>query len=303
MSIYNISDYIHTVSDFDFQRNNRFSMIFASSPLTSAGNILQNIAGTGSIFNGAPLGWNLLGNNPINDILNSSISYGFNKLMNQTGLRKVFIGAMNNRLVESILGQFPVGQAFINFFSVDMMDKGLWIESATPPATAVDHEMDFSYKSPSINIKGRNYETFNTRFRMDSLGKNFMAFVEWNQAILDPIKGLQAFLDEISVDIQLNFHDRNGIPHTTSVFHGCIPVSVKESQSWDYELNDTIQTFDVVFAYRSMFTGKVSMEKALEWLASRGLDSLIGKAGLNTIDPKFLHSGQQTFNIFGTYKK
>lgn len=298
---YNVNDFVNNVADFDFQRVNRFSVIFATNPQGSTGDILQILSGRGTLFNGAPLGYNLLGNNMFNDLLNHSISYGVNKVINKTGIRKVFIGAMNNRLVESILGQFTVGEAFMDFFGMDMMDKGLWIESATPPSHTLSYDMDFSYKEPSIDIKGREYEPLVLRFRGDSLMKNYQAFVEWNHSIKDPKTGLLAFQDEVCADIQVNIHDRNGLPHTTLVFNGCIPVSIKESQSYDYETQDTIQTFDVTFAYRSFITGPVSVERALEWLASRGLDSVIGKAGINTIDPEWLHSGQQTFNIFGKY--
>lgn len=298
--MYNISDFSSNVVDYDFQRPNRFSLIMATNPMNKFSDIISSNGG-GTLVNGGSLGWNLLGDNMFNNLLNNTMAYGVNKIINKTGIRRYMIGAMNNRLVESILGSFPVGQEFIDFFSIDYADKGLWIESVTPPASALDYEMDLSYKAPNIRIKGRNYDTLVTRFRMDSLGKNFMAFTEWNQSIKDPITGLVAFMDEVDMDIQVNLHDRNGIPHTTLVFNGCVPISVKESEVYDNETHNTIQTFDVIWAYRSYFTGKVELEKALEWLASRTVDSIIGKAGMKNIDQRYNHMGQQTFNVFGKY--
>lgn len=298
---YNYADFANNVSNLDFQRTNRFSVLFSLNPNNRASDIVTSLGGIGMIFNGAPLGANLLGDNIFNDLLNHTIEYGANKLINQTGIKKLVIGAMNNRLVESLLGEFGIGQALIDFFGLNLADRGLWIESVTIPPHALEYEMDTSYKAPNIRIKGRTYELLTMKFRMDSMSNNYRAFVEWNQSIKDPVNQLVAFPDEVQADIQVNLHDRNGIPHSTHVFNGCVPISVQEGEDLDYESFNEVKTFVVTFAYRTHFTGKVPMENALEWLASRGVDSLIGKAGLSTIDPKYLHSGQQTFNIFGRY--
>jgi len=298
---YNIDDFSKNVAALDFQRANMFSLIFATNPSNNANDILESLGGVGTIFNGAPLGTSLLGDNTFGKLLNHAIETGANKIINQTGIKRLVIGAMNNRLVESLLGEFSVGQALIDFFALNMADRGLWVESINLPSHTLEYEMDYSYKSPSIKFKNRTYEPLVVKFRTDSMANNYRAFIEWNQAVKDPISGLMAFADDVSADIQVNLHDRNGVPHTTTIFNGCIPFSVEEGEELDYESMNTIKTFTVKFAYRSSLSGKVPMEKAMEWLTSRGIDALVGKAGLVKLDPKWLHSGQQTFNIFGRY--
>lgn len=298
---YNLNDFTRNVVELDFQRTNRFSIIFATNPANNANDILGALGGVGTIFNGAPLGANLFGDNLFGNLLNSSIEYGANKIINQTGIKRLVIGAMNNRLVESILGQFEVGQAIIDFFALNMADKGLWVEAVNQPSHNLDYEMDHSYKSPSIRIKGRTYDPLIIKFRVDSMANNHRAFIEWNHATKDPVTGLVAFAEEVSADIQVNLHDRNGLPHSTTVYKDCIPVAIEEGEELDFETMNMIKTFTVKFAYRTAIAGKVPLEKALEWLASRGIDSVIGNAGLTVIDQEWLHAGQQTFNIFGKY--
>ena len=286
---YSLDDFRRNVGDLDFQRNNKFSVIFSSSPTDKAGDVLERLGGM--IFNNVPVDNNFFSsNNLIGNAINSTISTGVNRVVQRSGIKKIVIGATNNRLVQSILGEFYFGQEIIKFFSLNEGDRGLLVESVDLPSFNVGYEMNFMYNSPIPRIKNREYEPLNITFRTDADARNLNAMIEWNQSVKDPKTNLTAYPEHVDSTIQINLHDRNGIPHTTYVFEGCIPMVVKDNGYSHQAMND-ISRFSVTFAYRSVFVGKVPFDKALEWLQTRTIQGAIDDLGIKDVSGKVIGGG------------
>lgn len=268
-------DFISSVLNHDLQRTNNFSVAFSSSPMESAGNVLEKIGGI--VFNnqsisGADIGMdNLFGN-----LLGSIISEGANRVVQNLGINKIIIGAANNRIIQSILGEFVTGQSIITFFGLNRADRGMYVKSVRMPSSSVNYAHDHTYSAPNIKVFNRKLEPLILTFRTDKEALNYRAMKEWNDSIIDPVTGLVAFVDEVSANVQVNYHDRNGIPHTTNYFEGCVPVSVTPTVLSHDDSNKVLE-FDVEFAYRRYHVGVISMEDALKWVSARMVERAIDK--------------------------
>ncbi|AJD82004.1 baseplate tail tube initiator [Yersinia phage vB_YenM_TG1] len=177
---------------------------------------------------------------------------------------------MSNRVVQSLLGEFEVGTYLLDFFNMAFPTAGLMVNSVKMPDNTLQHEMDPNHNAPNIKITGRDYSPLILTFRMDSEASNFRAMQDWVNSVQDPITGLRSLPEDVEADIQVNLHKRNGLPHTVSMFTGCIPVSVA-SPELAYENDNTIAIFDVTFAYRAMQIGAVGTQAALDWLEEKAI--------------------------------
>lgn len=254
---YSVGEFMSGMADKDFQRSNLFSVVFATSP---ASRILDSTIGSirDTLIGGAISSINP--NNP-NEFLNAVtggvsklFSYGVDKAimsLNKTGFSKI-IGALSPRLVSSLFGDSVYGQLLTEFRDKMMYNIGLSIMSVQVPGKTLGYEYVYNSGVPQIRFTRPENAELSMTFRVDSEARNLKIFNEWMSAIRDDVSGQYAFLDEVSSAIQVNLHNRDGVPHTTYVFQKCVPVKVS-SPELSYESNNEIWTFTVDFAYKTMW--------------------------------------------------
>lgn len=249
----------------DFQRNNMFSVVFATTPSSKTTELLDGFGAY--LYNNLPFGKDFAGltQGMISSSLNKVIVQGTQSLIRNSGVSRYLIGAMTSRTVQSLLGEFEVGTYLLDFFNAGNTHTGLTVYSVQMPENRIGYEMDKFHNAPNIKITGREYDPLIISFRMDSQAANYRAMQDWVNAVEDPITGLRALPADVEADIQINLHARNGIPHTVCMFNGCVPVGVSAPEL-SYEDDNTITTFNVTFAYRSMSTGAVNKALLDDWL-------------------------------------
>ncbi|CCI88772.1 phage tail assembly [Yersinia phage phiR1-RT] len=268
--MYTLDEFNSQAINIDFQRTNLFSVVFATTPSNKTSQILDQFGGY--LYNSLPLDNDWLGitRGEINQGVTALITAGTQQLVRKSGVSKYLIGAMSNRVVQSLLGEFEVGTYLLDFFNMAFPTAGLMVNSVKMPDNTLQHEMDPNHNAPNIKITGRDYSPLILTFRMDSEASNFRAMQDWVNSVQDPITGLRSLPEDVEADIQVNLHKRNGLPHTVSMFTGCIPVSVA-SPELAYENDNTIAIFDVTFAYRAMQIGAVGTQAALDWLEEKAI--------------------------------
>lgn len=275
----NLTEFKDQVLSTDFQRTNMFSAVFATSPSAKSQQLLDSFGG--ELYNNLPVSgdWLGLSQGEFTQGITSIITAGTQELVRKSGVSKYLIGAMSNRVVQSLLGEFNVGTYLLDFFNMAFPQSGLMIYSAKIPENRLSHEVDWLHNSPNVRITGRELEPLTLSFRMDSEASNFRAMQDWVNSVQDPVTGLRALPTDVEADIQVNLHARNGLPHTVIMFTGCIPVGCSSPElTWDGE--NQIATFDVTFAYRVMQTGAVGRQAALDWLEDRAINVITGGNGL-----------------------
>lgn len=251
---YSIDEFLSGMADRDFQRNNLFSVVFATSP---ASRILDSTIGSigDTLINGA---FGSINSNNPNEFLNA-ITGGVSKLfsyatdkaimsLNKTGFSKI-MGALSPRLVTSLFGDSVYGSLLTEFRDKMMYNMGLSIHSVTLPDKSLGYEYVYNNGVPQIRFTRPDHGELSLTFRVDSEARNLKVFHEWLSAVRDDITGQFAFIDEVSSAIQVNLHSRDGDPHTTYVFQKCIPVKVS-TPALSYDSNNEILTFTVDFAYK-----------------------------------------------------
>ncbi|ARB05989.1 hypothetical protein fHeYen901_216 [Yersinia phage fHe-Yen9-01] len=268
--MYTLDEFNSQAINIDFQRTNLFSVVFATTPSNKTSQILDQFGGY--LYNSLPLDNDWLGitRGEVNQGVTALITAGTQQLVRKSGVSKYLIGAMSNRVVQSLLGEFEVGTYLLDFFNMAFPTAGLMVNSVKMPDNTLQHEMDPNHNAPNIKITGRDYAPLILTFRMDSDASNFRAMQDWVNSVQDPVTGLRSLPEDVEADIQVNLHKRNGLPHTVSMFTGCIPVSVA-SPELAYENDNTIATFDVTFAYRAMQIGAVGTQAALDWLEEKAI--------------------------------
>lgn len=266
--MYTLEEFNNQAANIDFQRTNLFSLVFATTPSNKTSQILDQFGGY--LFNNLPITNDFLGitRGEITQGVTSLITSGTQKLIRKSGVSKYLIGAMSNRVVQSLLGEFEVGTSLLDFFNMAFPTAGLMVNSVKIPDNALQHEMDPNHNAPNIKITGRDYNPLVVTFRMDSEASNFRAMHDWVNSVQDPVTGLRALPEDVEADIQVNLHTRSGLPHTVVMFTGCVPVGVG-SPDFAYENDNTVATFDVTFAYRVMQTGAVGRQAALDWVEEK----------------------------------
>lgn len=257
----------------DFQRTNLFSVVFATSPSAKSQSFLDSFGGL--IYNNLSLDKDWLGltQGDITQGITTLVTAGTQHLVRKSGVSKYLIGAMSNRVVQSLLGEFEVGTYLLDFFNMAYPSSGLMIYSAKIPENRLSYETDFNYNSPNVRITGREMDPLVLSFRMDSEASNYRAMQDWVNSIQDPVTGLRALPQDVEADIQVNLHARNGLPHTVIMFTGCIPVSCGAPEL-TYDGDNQIAVFDVTFAYRVMQIGAVGRQAALDWIEDRAISGI-----------------------------
>lgn len=279
VTMFNLNDFNDQVANLDFQRTNLFSVAFATTPSNKTQEILENFGG--AVFDMLPTGiTDTFGINQglITDAIKGIAIKGVQQVVNSSGVKKYLLGAMSNRVVQSLLGQFEVGTYVLDWFGMAFPTSGLLVYAVKIPENRLGYEVDRNHNAPNIKITGREYDPLVLSFRMDSTASNYRAMQDWVNSVEDPVTGLRALPVDVEADIQVNLHNRNGMPHTVVMFNGCVPVSVSAPEL-SYENNNEITTFDVTFAYRVMSTGAVGEEFLRDWaenVAISAIDKTLG---------------------------
>lgn len=266
--MYTLDEFKTQAVNLDFQRTNLFSVVFATTPSAKSQELLDNFGGY--LYNNIPVGLDFLGltQNDITSGIQNVIVAGTQKLVRKSGVSKYLIGAMSNRVVQSLLGEFEVGTYLLDFFNMAFPTSGLMVYSVKMPENRLSYEIDKNHNSPNIKILDREYDPLIISFRMDKESGNYRAMNDWVNAVKDPVTGLVALPIDVEADIQVNLHDRRGIPHTVAMFSGCVPIGVSAPEL-SYDDNNTVATFDVTFAYRCVQIGSVGKQAALDWIESK----------------------------------
>lgn len=169
--------------------------------------------------------------------------------LNKTGFSKI-MGALSPRLITSLFGDSVYGQLLTEFRDKMMYNMGLSIVGVQLPGKTLGYEYVYNGGVPQIRFTRPENGELSLTFRVDSEARNLKVFNEWMSAIRDDITGQFAFIDEVSSAIQVNLHNRDGVPHSTYIFQKCLPVKVS-SPELSYENNNEIWTFTVDFAYKT----------------------------------------------------
>lgn len=261
---YSVDEFLSGMANKDFQRSNLFSVVFATSP---ASRILDSTIGSirGTLIDGTMSSINA--NNP-NEFMNA-ITGGVSKLfsytvdkaimsLNKTGFSKI-MGALSPRLITSLFGDSVYGQLLTEFRDKMMYNMGLSIVGVQLPGKTLGYEYVYNGGVPQIRFTRPENGELSLTFRVDSEARNLKVFNEWMSAIRDDVTGQFAFIDEVSSAIQVNLHNRDGVPHSTYVFQKCLPVKVS-SPELSYETNNEIWTFTVDFAYKTAWIVEADKE-------------------------------------------
>ncbi len=261
---YSVDEFLSGMANNDFQRSNLFSVVFATSP---ASRILDSTIGSirDTLIDGTMSSINA--NNP-NEFMNA-ITGGVSKLfsytvdkaimsLNKTGFSKI-MGALSPRLVTSLFGDSVYGQLLTEFRDKMMYNMGLSIVGVQLPGKTLGYEYVYNGGVPQIRFTRPENGELSLTFRVDSEARNLKVFNEWISAIRDDITGQFAFIDEVSSAIQVNLHNRDGVPHSTYIFQKCLPVKVS-SPELSYETNNEIWTFTVDFAYKTAWIVEADKE-------------------------------------------
>ena len=275
---FTLDEFNSQVINADFQRTNMFSLVFATKPNAKTQEFLNNVGN--SVADMIPETLDALGvtQGVLTQAITTVITMGSRKIVRKAGVSKFLIGAMTNRVFQSLLGELRVGTQLLDFFNMTFPTSGLMVQAVKIPDNKLNHEMDRLHNSPNIKITGRDFEPLVVTFRMDSGAVNYRSMNDWVNSVEDPITGLRALPAAVEADLQINLHARNGLPHTVVLFTGCVPVGVTSPQM-SYEDNNQITTFDVTFAYRSMMLGPVELQAAKEWMEDTAIS--LGKQAMD----------------------
>lgn len=269
--MFTLQEFQNQAANIDFQRNNLFSVVFATTPSNKSQALLDQFGG--ALFNNIPVDaadWLGLRQGDITQGITTLVTAGTQKIIRKSGVSKYLIGAMSNRVVQSLLGEFEVGTYLIDFFNMAYPTAGLMVNNVKVPDNTINYEMSLNHNAPNIKIGQREYPPLVINFRMDSEAANYRAMNDWVNAVKDPVTGLVALPEDVEADIQVNLHSRNGIPHTVVMMTGCVPVSVSAPEL-AYDSDNTVTTFDVTFAYRYFSVGAVGKQAALEWVEDKAI--------------------------------
>lgn len=277
--MFDLNDFNEQAANLDFQRSNLFSVAFATVPSSKTQQILENFGG--AVYDIIPGKLNdyfgITRGDYTDAVANLAIG-GVRKAVSSSGVKKYLLGAMSSRVVQSLLGQFEVGTYVMDWFNMAYKTSGLLVYAAKVPENRLSYEMDRNHNAPNIRITGRDFDPLVLSFRMDASASNYRAMQDWVNSVEDPVTGLRALPVDVEADIQVNLHNRMGVPHTIMMFNGCVPVGVS-SPELSYENNNEITTFDVTFAYRSMQTGAVGEQAAREWIEDKAINLIQNTVG------------------------
>lgn len=267
---FTLDEFNSQVINSDFQRTNMFSVVFATKPSTRTQEAIDNLGNSAADLIPSTLDALGISQGALSSAITTVITMGSRKIVRKAGVSKILIGAMTNRVFQSLMGELKVGTYMIDWFNMAFPTSGLMVQAVKIPDNRLNHDMDRGHNAPNIKITGRDYEPLVITFRMDSAAANYRSMNDWLNSVEDPITGLRALPASVEADLQVNLHARNGLPHTVVLFSGCIPVGVSSPQL-SYEDNNQITTFDMTFAYRSMVMAPVELQAAKEWMESAAI--------------------------------
>lgn len=297
--MFDLNDFNEQAANLDFQRSNLFSVAFATTPSNKTQAILESMGG--AVYDIIPNALNDyfgITRGDYTDALTNLAVQGVRRSVDSSGVKKYLLGAMSSRVVQSLLGQFDVGTYALDWFNMAYKTSGLLVYAVKVPENRLNYEMDRNHNAPNIRITGRDFDPLVLSFRMDSSASNYRAMQDWVNSVEDPVTGLRALPVDVEADIQVNLHNRMGVPHTIMMFNGCVPVGVSAPEL-NYENNNEITTFDVTFAYRSMQTGAVGEQAAREWIEDKAINAITNTFGNNLLDSGLSAAGNALSRLNG----
>lgn len=297
--MFDLNDFNEQAANLDFQRSNLFSVAFATTPSNKTQAILESMGG--AVYDIIPNALNDyfgITRGDYTDALTNLAVQGVRRAVDSSGVKKYLLGAMSSRVVQSLLGQFDVGTYALDWFNMAYKTSGLLVYAVKVPENRLSYEMDRNHNAPNIRITGRDFDPLVLSFRMDSSASNYRAMQDWVNSVEDPVTGLRALPVDVEADIQINLHNRMGVPHTIMMFNGCVPVGVSAPEL-TYENNNEITTFDVTFAYRSMQTGAVGEQAAREWIEDKAINAITNTFGNNLLDSGLSAAGNALSRLNG----
>lgn len=297
--MFDLNDFNEQAANLDFQRSNLFSVAFATTPSNKTQAILESMGG--AVYDIIPNALNDyfgITRGDYTDALTNLAVQGVRRAVDSSGVKKYLLGAMSSRVVQSLLGQFDVGTYALDWFNLAYKTSGLLVYAVKVPENRLNYEMDRNHNAPNIRITGRDFDPLVLSFRMDSSASNYRAMQDWVNSVEDPVTGLRALPVDVEADIQVNLHNRMGVPHTIMMFNGCVPVGVSAPEL-TYENNNEITTFDVTFAYRSMQTGAVGEQAAREWIEDKAINAITNTFGNNLLDSGLSAAGNALSRLNG----
>lgn len=297
--MFDLNDFNEQAANLDFQRSNLFSVAFATTPSNKTQAILESMGG--AVYDIIPNALNDyfgITRGDYTDALTNLAVQGVRRAVDSSGVKKYLLGAMSSRVVQSLLGQFDVGTYALDWFNMAYKTSGLLVYAVKVPENRLNYEMDRNHNAPNIRITGRDFDPLVLSFRMDSSASNYRAMQDWVNSVEDPVTGLRALPIDVEADIQVNLHNRMGVPHTIMMFNGCVPVGVSAPEL-TYENNNEITTFDVTFAYRSMQTGAVGEQAAREWIEDKAINAITNTFGNNLLDSGLSAAGNALSRLNG----
>lgn len=297
--MFDLNDFNEQAANLDFQRSNLFSVAFATTPSNKTQAILESMGG--AVYDIIPGGFNDyfgITRGDYTDALTSLAVQGVRKATGSSGVKKYLLGAMSSRVVQSLLGQFTVGTYVLDWFNMAYPTSGLLVYAVKVPENRLSYEMDRNHNAPNVRITGRDFDPLVLSFRMDSSASNYRAMQDWVNSVEDPVTGLRALPVDVEADIQVNLHNRMGVPHTIMMFSGCVPVGVSAPEL-NYENNNEITTFDVTFAYRTMQVGAVGEQAAREWVEDKAINAITNTFSNNLLDSGLSAAGNALSRLNG----
>ena len=297
--MFDLNDFNEQAANLDFQRSNLFSVAFATTPSNKTQAILESMGG--AVYDIIPNALNDyfgITRGDYTDALTNLAVQGVRRAVDSSGVKKYLLGAMSSRVVQSLLGQFDVGTYALDWFNMAYKTSGLLVYAVNVPENRLNYEMDRNHNAPNIRITGRDFDPLVLSFRMDSSASNYRAMQDWVNSVEDPVTGLRALPVDVEADIQVNLHNRMGVPHTIMMFNGCVPVGVSAPEL-TYENNNEITTFDVTFAYRTMQTGAVGEQAAREWIEDKAINAITNTFGNNLLDSGLSAAGNALSRLNG----
>lgn len=297
--MFDLNDFNEQAANLDFQRSNLFSVAFATTPSNKTQAILESMGG--AVYDIIPNALNDyfgITRGDYTDALTNLAVQGVRRAVDSSGVKKYLLGAMSSRVVQSLLGQFDVGTYALDWFNMAYKTSGLLVYAVKVPENRLNYEMDRNHNAPNIRITGRDFDPLVLSFRMDSSASNYRAMQDWVNSVEDPVTGLRSLPVDVEADIQVNLHNRMGVPHTIMMFNGCVPVGVSAPEL-NYENNNEITTFDVTFAYRSMQTGAVGEQAAREWIEDKAINAITNTFGNNLLDSGLSAAGNALSRLNG----
>ncbi|AAL15122.2 baseplate tail tube initiator [Escherichia phage RB49] len=297
--MFDLNDFNEQAANLDFQRSNLFSVAFATTPSNKTQAILESMGG--AVYDIIPNALNDyfgITRGDYTDALTNLAVQGVRRAVDSSGVKKYLLGAMSSRVVQSLLGQFDVGTYALDWFNMAYKTSGLLVYAVKVPENRLNYEMDRNHNAPNIRITGRDFDPLVLSFRMDSSASNYRAMQDWVNSVEDPVTGLRALPVDVEADIQVNLHNRMGVPHTIMMFNGCVPVGVSAPEL-NYENNNEITTFDVTFAYRTMQTGAVGEQAAREWIEDKAINAITNTFGNNLLDSGLSAAGNALSRLNG----